>query len=161
MVMIQPINVEIVLKVRKIVINSKHGGFGVSPEAIHELFRRGCRGIQAMKVEDVFHDKGDESAFCLDEQIFRWRAYLSSAEALNPFQTYFSPDEKLVLACPMIDRDDPDLVSVVEQLGSRANAPLANLEIVEIPHDVVWQIQECDGNEHVAEAHRTWHGTGE
>lgn len=161
MVMIQPINEEIVLKVRKIVINSKHGGFGISPEAIHELFRRGCRGIQAMKVEEVFHDKGDGSDFCLDEQIFRWRAYLSSGEALNPFQTYFSPDEKFVLACPRIDRDDPDLVSVVEQFGTKANAALSNLEIVEIPHDVVWQIQECDGIEYVAEAHRRWYGKGE
>jgi len=38
------------------------------------------------------------------------------------------------------------------------DGPLARLEIVEIPEDVVWEIAECDGLEHVAEAHQTWHG---
>jgi len=30
------------------------------------------------------------------------------------------------------------------------------LAIVEIPDDVEYTIEEYDGNEHVAEAHRTW-----
>jgi len=161
MVMNQLMKMEIDLQARKVVINSSHGGFGLSPEATLELYRRGCRGIQAKRVEDVFPEKGDGSALDFDEQIHRWRAYLSSCEPLDPFQTYFSPDEKFVLAYPTIDRDDPDLVAVVEQLGTKANALLSTLEIVEIPEDVIWQIKECNGLEHVAEAHRTWYGKGE
>jgi hypothetical protein len=153
--------VEIELKTKKVVINSTRGGFGLSPEAALELYGRCCRGIQAKRVEDVFPEKGDGSALDFDEQIHRWRSYLSSYKPLDPFQTYFSPDEKFVLACPTIDRDDPDLVAVVEQLGARANGPLSTLEIVEIPEDFVWQIEECNGLEHVAEAHRTWYGKGE
>jgi hypothetical protein len=149
------------LKARKIVINSTHSGFGLSPEATLELYKLGCRGIQAKRVEDVFPEKGDGSALDFDEQIYRWRAYLSSREPLDPFQTYFSSDEKFVLVYPTIDRDDPDLVAVVERLGNKANGPLSTLEIVEIPVDVVWQVEECDGLEHVAEAHRTWYGKGE
>jgi hypothetical protein len=30
------------------------------------------------------------------------------------------------------------------------------LKIVEVPADVEWVIDVYDGNEHVAEAHRTW-----
>lgn len=146
------------MKARKVVINTKPGGFGLSPEATLELYRRRCRGIEAKKVEDIFPEKGDGSALDFDEQIFRWRSHLSSGEPLNAFQTYFSPEEAFVLTCPMIERDNPDLVEVVEQLGTRANAPLSNLEIVEIPQDVIWQIDERNGVEHVAEAHRTWHG---
>ena len=128
---------EILLKVRKVVINSTHSGFGLSPEAVLELFRRGCRGIDAKKVEDVFPE-GQGSTSSLDEQIFRWRAYLSSGEPLNIFQTYFSPDERFVLECLNIARDDRDLVAVVEEMGTKANGPLSTLEIVEIPDDVVW-----------------------
>lgn len=56
----------------------------------------------------------------------------------------------------MIDRDDPDLVSVVQELGLDANGEFAQLKIVEIPHDVDWIIEEYDGQEWIAERHRTW-----
>ena len=55
-----------------------------------------------------------------------------------------------------IERDDPYLVEVVRQLGQKAAGGCANLKIVEIPADVKWHIAEYDGNEWVAEDHRTW-----
>jgi hypothetical protein len=55
-----------------------------------------------------------------------------------------------------IDRDDPYLVKVVRELGMGANGAHANLKIVEIPGDVSWHIGEYDGNEWVAEDHRSW-----
>jgi hypothetical protein len=157
----ESINVEIELKVIKVVINCRHGGFCLSPQAMLELHRRGCSGIRAKRVEDVFPGNGETFALDFDEQMHRWRSYLSSGEPLDPFQIYFSSDERFVLECPKIVRDDRDLVAVVEQLGTRANGPLSTLEIVEIPEDVVWEIAECDGLEHVAEAHRRWYGKGE
>lgn len=56
----------------------------------------------------------------------------------------------------MIDRDDPDLISVVREMGTAANGQYAKLKILEIPADVDWEISEYDGNEWVAEKHRTW-----
>ena len=55
-----------------------------------------------------------------------------------------------------IKRDDPVLVKVVEELGEQANTRYSNLKVVEIPDEVEWSIQEYDGVEWVAEAHRTW-----
>ena len=55
-----------------------------------------------------------------------------------------------------IERDDPTLVLVVEQLGEQASGEVARLCVVEIPDDVEWEISEYDGLEHVAEVHRTW-----
>ena len=55
-----------------------------------------------------------------------------------------------------IDRADPYLVQVVKELGSKANGSHAELKIVEVPADVQWHIAEYDGNEWVAEDHRTW-----
>ncbi len=61
-------------------------------------------------------------------------------------------------------RDDPELVALVESMGEGAAGPCALLKVVEIPADVDWEIQEHDGQEWVAERHRTWwppyyHGT--
>jgi hypothetical protein len=56
-----------------------------------------------------------------------------------------------------IARDDRMLVNVVENLGSeRASGRHASLKVVEIPDGVEWGIAEYDGQEHVAEKHRSW-----
>ena len=55
-----------------------------------------------------------------------------------------------------VPRDDPYLIKIVRDLGMAANGEHANLKIVEVPPDVEWQIEEYDGNEWVAEKHRTW-----
>jgi hypothetical protein len=56
------------------------------------------------------------------------------------------------------DRDDPDLVFAVESLGGKAAHGCYNgeLKVVEIPDDVEFYIEDYDGRERVAEAHRTW-----
>jgi len=57
----------------------------------------------------------------------------------------------------MLERNDPILVQVIEQLGiNEASGRYANLKIVEIPDDVEWELVEHDGKEYVAECHRTW-----
>jgi hypothetical protein len=149
------------VKARKIVINTTQGGFGLSPAATLELYTRGSTAIVAQRVEDFFPEKGDGSAFDFDEQMYRWREYWALGAPLDPFQTYFSMDGRFVLTYEKIARDDSDLVDVVEKLGANANGPLATLQVIEIPDDVVWQLEECEGLEHVAEAHRTWNGKGE
>lgn len=55
-----------------------------------------------------------------------------------------------------LSRDNEFLVRVVEELGEEASAPFAQLNIIEIPKGVEWQIEEYDGKEWVSEKHRTW-----
>ncbi len=55
-----------------------------------------------------------------------------------------------------IDRNDPALIDIVDKLGDEANGMCAKLRIVDIPDDVDWGIEEYDGNEWIAEVHRTW-----
>jgi hypothetical protein len=55
-----------------------------------------------------------------------------------------------------IDRDDPVLVRLVEELGDEVNTRYSELKIVEIPDGIEWTVCEYDGLEWVAEAHRTW-----
>jgi len=42
-------------------------------------------------------------------------------------------------------------------LGKLANGPYADLEIVEIPDEVDYEIAEYDGLEYIAESHRKWY----
>lgn len=46
-----------------------------------------------------------------------------------------------------IERDDPVLVQVVEQLGNRANGRCAKLRIEYLPEGTLYRIQEYDGME--------------
>lgn len=55
-----------------------------------------------------------------------------------------------------IERDDPILIRIVEELEEESWGKCAELAIVDIPDGVNWYIDEYDGNEHVAERHRTW-----
>jgi len=54
-------------------------------------------------------------------------------------------------------RSDPHLVQVVLEMGDMAGGRVAQLGIADVPDDVTdFIIQEYDGKEWVAEAHRTW-----
>ena len=55
-----------------------------------------------------------------------------------------------------IKRTDPILVEMVEEDSSLYSGDSARLSVVEIPDGVEWYIHDYDGQEHVAEKHRTW-----
>ena len=111
----------------KVVINRCYGGFGLSREAFLKL--REMKNIAALFEPDVGEKWNDGSGL--------------RAEFADSF-------------CSGIPRDDSDLVKVVQELGKAASSPLAQLQIVEIPDDVEWEIAEYNGIEWVAEVHRTW-----
>lgn len=58
--------------------------------------------------------------------------------------------------CVEIDRTDPLLIKVIEELGAAANGPEAKLEVTEIPAGVHWEILAHDGKEWVSEKLRIW-----
>jgi hypothetical protein len=55
-----------------------------------------------------------------------------------------------------IERNDPVLVDIVEQLGVDANGNFAELKVVEIPDGISWYIEDYDGIETIHETHRSW-----
>lgn len=92
----------------KVVINERHGGFGLSAEAM--VAYKVLKGI--------------------------------------PLEQDLYPRN--------IDRHDLILVSTVLMLGERADGPYSRLKVIDIPDDIEYVIQEYDGKEWIAEAHRTW-----
>lgn len=53
-------------------------------------------------------------------------------------------------------RTASELVQVVEKLGEKVNDNYSKLEVVKVPDDVDWYIDDYDGYETIAEKHRRW-----
>jgi len=126
----------------KIVINRCYGGFGLSQEALKRLIELGA-SVQIIK-EAGWKDASNECMI--------W-------DVSNVHETpRIFEKETLVLSHGYENqiRTDPRLIQTIEELGERANGRCAELEIIEIPEGVEWEIEEYDGMEWVAEKHRTW-----
>lgn len=119
---------------KKIVINACYGRFGLSDMAMV----RYCE----LKGITVYPEK--------EKDAWGFTSYfLDSPENRKK-------DDYNVLFDSGINRDDPALVQVVEELGKDAHGRYSNLKIVEVTDDVSWHIAEYDGYESVAENHRSW-----
>jgi hypothetical protein len=118
----------ILLSYMKIVINKCYGGFGLSEEAV--LLYAKKKGLNLI----VQRDKGLKIN----------HYYINEKKDGN----YFSERD--------IQRNDPILIEVVNELGEKADGFCSELKIVEIPDDVEWIIEEYDGKEWIAEDHRRW-----
>ena len=139
----------------KLVINSKHGGFQLSDEAI--LRYAELKGLKVWVEQDAkfkilthHWTVPPEERMSFPENAV-WAALpMDERQALNKkygSQQIYERD---------MDRDDPILVQVVEELGDRCRTQVSSPKVVEIPDDVEWTIEEYDGLEWVAEVHRTW-----
>lgn len=120
---------------KKIVINRRFGGFGLSDAAVRLYAER--KGVT------LYPEKGITT---------RW--WTTPPESRPAGDAAWVPAHMLFVDA--IPRDDLDLVAVVEALGKKASDTYAEVGVVEIPDDVAWRIEEYDGYEHVAEVHRVW-----
>jgi hypothetical protein len=113
----------------KIVINKKYGGFHLSKEAV--LLYGEKKGLNIIaKQDEVIKDL--------------YHYYLNEEKEGNGFAEWD------------IERTDPILIEVVEQLGDLANARYTKLKIVEVPDGIKWYIEDYNGVEEVHEEHRKW-----
>jgi hypothetical protein len=116
----------------KLVINRCYGGFGLSDQAIMRYAE--LKGINLVMEET-------------DSDITGATFYVDGIKDDEHYFGYYDLSD---------DRADPFLVQVVEELGNDVNGFASDLQIVHIPDDVVFTIEEYDGMEWVAETHRTW-----
>lgn len=133
----------------KIVINDCYGGFGLSHKGMIRYAE--IKGFK-LYAYTTSYDKSSED--------YR-KTILWDGTGNEPFFLSYSTspelDGKNHFWKGDIERNDSALIQVVEELGAEANGNYSSLKIVEIPDDVKWHIAEYDGNEHVAEDHRTWY----
>ena len=141
----------------KIVVNRKHGGFGLSPKAEKrylELIGKDCYFYKQTKYG--YENKGiDEyTRISMDEVPKAFVAYTITKDLGEVIDNI--PNDATYWYDGDLERDDPILIRVVEEMGEEANDRFAELEIVEIPDDVEWQIDDYDGYETIHEVHRSW-----
>jgi hypothetical protein len=117
----------------KVAINTCYGGFSISDEAFEKMLER----------------KGIEFETVLNESKFIGNSYYKKG-MLNEDDGYISNYDFYN------ERDDADLIAVIEEMGKSSWGWAAEIAIIEIPDDADWYIEEHDGREHVAEYHRTW-----
>lgn len=160
---------------KKIVINKCFGGFSISPEIAIELFKienkvdkvhiyceldedecnpiiNGYRRIDNFE----FDEFGDFN----NADVNRWSAYITICDLgeLVKYKDLENNNSKYLLTAQQdVDREDFNLINMIEKLGSnRCSGECAKLKIIEIPKEVEYEIQDYDGNEWIAEKHRTW-----
>jgi hypothetical protein len=132
------------MKMKKLVINSAYGGFGLSDAAIERYAE--LKGLTLHKEEDTFGSKfyfvPPEEFHKIHEEDKKNGSYKKTNEL------YFSDDD--------IERDDPILIQVVEELGEESWGRFAELKVVEIPDGIGFEISDYDGVEKIHEIHRSW-----
>lgn len=107
----------------KVVISTRHGGFGLSSQAIQRY--------ADIKGFEVYLNPNNFSPY------------------LDPPSDGKTFKQRRVFSVDSIPRDDPVLVQVVEEMGDAANGPNARLEIVELPSGTHYFIDEYDGYEEI------------
>ena len=111
----------------KLVLNKCYGGFSLSQKGVALYFE-----LQGWTLVTE-----DELAFC-------------------PMHYKDKKSDKNYWYDRNLKRNDPILLQVVETLGDEANGIYAKLEVIEIPDDIDWEINDYDGYEYVEEKHRSW-----
>jgi hypothetical protein len=112
---------------KKIVINTCYGGFGLSDEAMERV----------LDLKQITYYKETDKNFVF----FYTKAQNENNQMISEYE---------------FERDDPALVQAVEELKEKANGPHADLKVVSIPDDVQWYVHEYDGAESIHEEHRIW-----
>lgn len=112
----------------KVVINVCYGGFSLSDKGIQRYLE--LKGIE------TFPEKTKHS--------FSMLYYLSPKTGDEKADAYRNIWDKTD-----IERFDPTLVQVVEELGESANGPVAKLQVVDIPTGTLYRINEYDGFESI------------
>lgn len=148
----------------KVVINKCFGGFGLSQEAeLAYLARKGKEAFFYAEDRASADLPSDRDLVRVDPGakhggLFTYTSTHDFGERVDhaTFWNDGGPTPDTYFYDGDLERDDPDLVAIVEELGAAASSGFASLVVVEVPDDAQWEISEYDGLEHVAEAHRTW-----
>lgn len=138
----------------KIVINACHGGFGLSDEAVvryHEI-----KGVPLWVTKDKEYDSISHYWLVPESERIEDAGDKFYQMTMDDRQAYNQKWSEQTFSVYDLKRDDPVLVQVVEELGDLVNSRYSELKVVDVPDDVNWEIAEYDGNEWVAEVHRTW-----
>jgi len=138
----------------KIVVNRCYGGFGLSHEAC--LHYAKLAGFKLYPFIESWDTKGHLIPHTFVPYTGKEKTRFGIIHYSKKPLIKGECDEKAVWYEGHLKRDDPILVRVVKELKKKACGLYSELEVVEIPNGVKWEISEYDGMESVDEVHRSW-----
>ncbi len=134
----------------KVAVNKCYGGFSLSKAAVIWLAERGFEPAtkELNEIEATVKKLGTKDIDSLDVHSAQsWRD--NTSEFMGYSWHHWNDDEPAFRSHPLV-------VECIETLGDKADGSCAAIEIVEVPDGIDFIIDEYDGLEQVAEAHRTW-----
>ena len=123
---------------KKIVINRCYGGFGLSDAAFERYLELNSKTFY--KRDGLF---GSSNYYKIEPEEFD----KLHEESIEKGDYSFTND--LIYSQYSIERDDPILIQIIEELGEESWGRFSELKVVEIPDDTYYEIQEYDGIEKV------------
>jgi len=120
----------------KIVLNKCYGGFHISDEGYEWLLKNKNWKCTTLGKDGEWKNSN---------------AKIYKSEEDIPFggKYYFTSDDRGF-------RTNKDVIEMVKILKEKASFQTSKIEIIEIPDNVDYEIEEHAGIEHVAEKHNTW-----
>jgi len=142
----------------KLVINKCYGGFGLSLLAQQRYLELvGKKAYFYHQTKYTFRDGVDEYERVVDLKDNRISIETYTEDLGESFTPSIGTTRKSYWYAGSLERNNLVLVQVVEELGSgRASGGCSALEVVDIPDDIEYEIDDYDGIESVHEAHRSW-----
>lgn len=136
----------------KILINRQFGGFGVSREVLLKLIKMKSKFVKKETTKKYFgkDEVKDLKKFEPYKEGYLQQEFIDDWLVKGKFVFYIDDERSNEF------RTDKVVIKIVKELGKKANGMCAALEIVEIPDNIEFEIEEYDGLEHIAEKHRTW-----
>ena len=138
----------------KIAVNKCFGGFDLSNQAVQrylELTGKECYFYNQIKRS--YSDGKNEYVKCNASNENSLFVSVSTRDLGE--KTEEIPDEDYFYY-GRIERTDPALIQTIEELRGDASGRFGNIQVVEIPDDINWEISDYDGIETVEEVHRSW-----
>lgn len=149
----------------KVVINKCYGGFSLSPKAVKRLADLKGKNCYFFTYDS---NTGKYTRVSIEEakKARWWLAYsvpnpedyrLNERDEDGLFHSANKRAKQISIPYQRdVERNDPDLIKVIEELGDEANGTFAELKIIEVPDNTKYTIEEYDGIEWVSEEHSTW-----
>ena len=140
----------------KVAINTRYGGFGISTEAMMRLIKSNSKIVKVDSFKNFGHQPTQED---IDDMV-----HIEGPFWVDFVGVIYNSELEVVyyLELNSIEvRTDPELISIIEELGPAANGPYAKIELIQINDPDITiddiEIQTNDaGPDWVAEKHRTW-----
>ncbi len=128
----------------KVVVNNCYGRFGLSPKAQERYW--GLKGKQVFFYVSEYGAKKARKASADANPLLVHALFKDYGPLVNLAEV---PREELARS-ETIERHDPVLVRVVEEMGKAADGWRARLTVIEIPDGVNYIIRDYNGKEWVA-----------